>query len=83
MMVGMKKRILISGLWFLSMWGMGGALHVFLDVPRVAMLIPAIMVALAWWIGLARYDARREAGHAQMPATGGYRAQGALQVATK
>jgi hypothetical protein len=56
MIVGMKKRMLISGLWFISMWGIGGAMNVFLDVPRALMLVPAIAVAAAWWIGLARYE---------------------------
>lgn len=82
-MVGMKKRVLISGLWFLSIWGVGGALHLFLDVPRATMLIPAITVAVAWWIGLARYDERRLSRLSQTPTTPGYRASGALHVAAK
>jgi hypothetical protein len=54
----MTKRLVISALWFLAIWGIGGVLHVFFDVPRALMLVPAIAIAAAWWIGLARYEAR-------------------------
>jgi hypothetical protein len=60
----MTKRMLISGLWFISMWGVGGAAHFLLDVPRVVMLIPAIAIAVAVWIALARHDAWLETRHA-------------------
>lgn len=54
----MTKRMLISGLWFVSMWGVGGAVHLFLDVPRILMLLPAIAVAAGMWIALARAEQR-------------------------
>lgn len=54
----MTKRMLIAGLWFVSIWGVGGAVHLFLDVPRVLMLLPAIAVAAGMWIALARAEER-------------------------
>lgn len=54
----MTKRMLISGLWFLSIWGVGGAVHLFLDVPRVMMLVPAVAIAAGIWIALAKSEQR-------------------------
>lgn len=76
----MKKRMLISGLWFVSMWGIGGALHVFFDVPRALMLVPAITVAVAWWIGLSRYEASLKGGPVPTSSTNRYSPESALRT---
>lgn len=54
---GMLKCTLISGLWLLALWAVGGPVHVYIDVPRVLMLLPAAGGAAAVWGGLMRYDA--------------------------
>jgi hypothetical protein len=55
----MMTRALISGIWFISLWFLGGALSVYFDVPRAWMLLPTLACAAGVWIGLARYDAWR------------------------
>lgn len=55
----MMTRTLISGMWFVSLWILGGALQSYLAVPRAWMLLPIIGCAAAVWIGLERYDAWR------------------------
>lgn len=55
----MMKRTLISGMWFVALSSLGGALSVYLDVPRALMLVPTIAGSVAVWIGLARYDVWR------------------------
>ena len=50
----MATRIVISGLWFLSIWGLGGLVSLMLDVPRALTLPPAIAIAVAWWWVVAR-----------------------------
>jgi hypothetical protein len=55
----MLKRTLISGMWFVALSSLGGAMSVYLDVPRSLMLIPTIAGSAAVWIGLARYDVWR------------------------
>lgn len=79
----MKKRMVISGLWFISIWGIGGALHLFFDVPRALMLVPAVAIAAAWWIGLARYEASIETRRIQVGRISGYRAANLLSTSVK
>jgi hypothetical protein len=55
----MLKRTLISGMWFVALSSLGGALSVYLDVPRSLMMVPTIVGSVAIWIGLARYDVWR------------------------
>lgn len=54
----MTKRVLISGLWFVSMWVTCSAVNMFLRVPSVLMLLPAIAIAAGMWIALARAEQR-------------------------
>jgi hypothetical protein len=83
-MIGsMTKRILISGLWFISIWGMGGVAHLFMDVPRVLTLVVALTIAGAWWIGLARYEAGGATKRIQAGSPSGYRTVSALQASAK
>jgi heme A synthase len=53
----MSKRLAISALWFVAIQAVGGIAHLALDVPRALMTLVALAVAVAWWVGLARYDA--------------------------
>lgn len=76
----MTKRMLISGLWFISIWGIGGALHLLFDVPRALTLVPAVTVAVAMWIGLARYDVRLATRRMPEGATSRYRAESTVRA---
>jgi hypothetical protein len=63
----MFKRTLIAGMWFVALSSLGGAMSVYLDMPRALMLIPTIGGSVSVWFGLARYDdwrASRVAGAA-------------------
>jgi hypothetical protein len=79
-MAGMPRRMLISGLWFISIWGVGGVLHFMLDVPRALTLVAAIAVATAVWILLARHDAWLETRRASIKATSTYRAESPVRA---
>lgn len=52
----MLKRSLISGMWFVALWSLGSALHVYLEVPRPLLLAATLVFAIAVWVGLERYD---------------------------
>jgi hypothetical protein len=60
----MVKRTLIAGLWFVSLWSLGGAMSVYLGVPRPLMLLPTALCSVGVWIGLAMYDDWRESRQA-------------------
>jgi hypothetical protein len=53
----MTKRVTISGLWFVAIWAVGGIFHVALDVPRAVIFVLAAAGAVAWYVGLGRYEA--------------------------
>jgi TRAP-type C4-dicarboxylate transport system permease small subunit len=55
----MLKRTLISGMWFVALSSLGGAMSVYLDVPRALMLVPTIAGSVGVWFGLARYEVWR------------------------
>jgi TRAP-type C4-dicarboxylate transport system permease small subunit len=55
----MLKRTLISGMWFVALSSLGGAMSVYLDVPRSLMIVPTIVGSVAIWIGLFRYEVWR------------------------
>lgn len=65
----MVKRTLIAGLWFVSLWSLGGAMSVYLGVPRPLMLLPTALCSVGVWIGLAMYDDWRESRHADHATT--------------
>lgn len=65
----MMKRTLISGLWFVSLWSVGGAASVYLGVPRPLMLLPTAACSVAVWIGLAMYDQWRATRNIQRETT--------------
>jgi hypothetical protein len=54
----MTKRLTIAVLWFVAVWSVGGVAHLAFDVPRALVLVPAAGAAIAWYVGLARYEAR-------------------------
>ena len=56
----MLKRTLISGMWFVALWAVGGPVHVYLGVARPLMWVPTVLGSIAVWIGLAMYDQWRE-----------------------
>ena len=76
----MAKRMLISALWFLALWGAGGVLHFMLDVPRALTFVPAVAVATAVWIGLARHETWRNTGRAPISAASTMRSDPAVRA---
>lgn len=65
----MLKRTLISGMWFVALWSLGGAMAVYLGVPRPLMLLPDAACSIAVWFGLAVYDQWRATRDVQREAT--------------
>jgi hypothetical protein len=59
------KRTLIAGVWFISVWGLGGWAKVYMDLPRPLMLVPALLIAAAVWWGLGRYETWQAANRTQ------------------
>lgn len=55
--VAMGKRLVISGMWFVALWTLGGVIHLYLGIPRALMLVPTLICLVAIWVGLIRYDA--------------------------
>jgi hypothetical protein len=52
----MLTRTLISWMWSVAVFSLGGVMAVYLDVPRVVMLVPTAVCAVTVWIGLAKYE---------------------------
>jgi hypothetical protein len=71
-----KTRTVISAMWFVALWMLCGALHVYLNIDRAWMLLPTVAFAAGVWIGLARYEAWRASRSNPEIETAGARAIG-------